>query len=495
MTIAGGTRTMSAHAPEVPVPTERADPARLSLTHRVAASAVTLLTQFGATTVVSAVATIAITRLLGPSGYGVYGTALATAAVLGSTADLGFTTMLSRDMAHDQSATYRPMLRSAYQVAGAWSMVLALVMVALAFAASISSPRGLALLVLAPSMAFNGLNPASALFLVTYQTKRLMRINVLTILGQAVAATTVAAAHLGPVAVTATVSASSIINGIVIAVVAQRMLPPGQGRFGRRELLRRSAPLGALAILTRTYGMIDLVLLGWFVAGPRLGDYAAAAKLLAVMGGVAGTVMAGSLPGLATIARGGGDGTQLSARIWHWLMVSAIPAFVGLALLAPPIIELTIGPRYRGAVPLLRILAIFGVLSVLTNLAGNVLVAVQRMRPLYVQSVLAIVLNVGANLILIPRYGVYASAWITVATEALVCSISVVAVRRHISIPAVLRVSRGPAAALAVATALTLPFLGAPVAAAAVYLTSLLVMLFLLHSWPEEFHPLRARRA
>src|SRR5271163_4863054 len=128
MTIAAGTRAMSAQAPEVPVALEREDPAKPSLTHRVAGSAVTLLTQFGATTVVSAAATIAITRLLGPSGYGVYGTAVATAAVLGSTADLGFTTMLSRDMAHD-SATYRPMLRAAYQVAGAWSMVLALVMV------------------------------------------------------------------------------------------------------------------------------------------------------------------------------------------------------------------------------------------------------------------------------------------------------------------------------------------------------------------------------
>ena len=486
--------TTIVETPDVSPSAELEDAARSSLTRRVAASATTLVSQFGVTTAVSAASTIAITRLLGPSGYGVYGTAIATAAVLGSTADLGFTIMLSRDMADDPT-THRPLLRAAYQVAGAWSIFLALVMVALAFTAPIGSPRGLALLVLAPSMAFNGLNPATAVFLVRYQTKRLMRINVLTVLAQAVAAATVAAAHLGPVAVTATVSISSIINSVVIAVAAHRLLPAAQGRASRREVLRRSAPLGALAILTRTYGMIDLVLLGWFVAGPRLGDYAAASKMIIVMCGLAGTVMAGSLPALASTARAGQDGTELGARIWHWLMVSAVPAFVGVALFAPLVIDLTIGPRYRAAVGLLRILAIFGGLSVVTNLAANVLVARGRMRPLYVQSVLAIGLNVGANLILIPRYGVYASAWITVATEALVCSISVFAVRRHISIPVLIRVSRGPAAALVVACALTAPFLGTPFGAVVVFPVSFLGMLVLLRSWPEEFRLPRARRA
>ena len=156
-------------------------------------------------------------------------------------------------------------------------------------------------------------------------------------------------------------------------------------------------------------------------------------------------------------------------------------------------VDITIGPRYHGAAALVRILAIFGALSVITNLAANVLVAVQRMRPLYVQSVLAIVLNVGANVILIPRYGVYASAWITVATEALVCSISVVSARRHISMPALLRVSRGPAAALVGAVGRHRSFpRGQPSAPITVFLATLVGLLIVLRSWPAELRLVRS---
>src|SRR5436309_2887969 len=111
-----------------------------------------------------------LARVLGSTGYGVYGSAVATSALLGAMADFGFGMMLSRDMAED-SARHRPLLRSAYEVASGWSLILALAMVVMAIAAPITSPRGVALLVLAPSMAFNGLNPARIFFVVTYRTR------------------------------------------------------------------------------------------------------------------------------------------------------------------------------------------------------------------------------------------------------------------------------------------------------------------------------------
>ena len=453
----------------------------------MAGSAANLAGRFGALTLLSALSTIAITRLLGPSGYGVYGSAVATAAVLGAMADLGFSIMLSRDMAEDASS-HRPLLRAAYEVASGWSLLLALVMVAMAFSAPIDSQRGLALLVLAPSMAFNGLNPARVFFLVTYRTGRLVRIDLLTSLLQVIATVVVAASKLGPVAVTATVSVGSIVNNVVVAAVVARMLEPGIGRFSRRQLVRRSLPLGALSIMTKVYLTIDLVLLGWYVAGIRLGDYAAASKLLTVIAGLSGAVLAGALPALSRAAGARDELNELGRRIWHWLMVGALPIFLALGLFAPLFVDLSVGHRYRGAVPLIRILSIAGAITVMSNLAGNLMVALRRMRPLFIQNSLAIVVNIAGNVVLIPRYGVYAAAWMTVATEALVCAASLVSLRRDLSFRGLARVSLRPALAALISAIVALPLLHWQWIAAAAFALVFLVSVTVLRAWPSEFH-------
>ena len=117
---------------------------------KVARSAGALVTRYGATTVLSALTTIGLTRLLYPTDYGVYASAIAAWTVLGSTADLGTSTLLARDLGPVKSR-YWPMLRTSYQVAGLWSFILSLALVALGVSAGIHTARGQAILVLAPA--------------------------------------------------------------------------------------------------------------------------------------------------------------------------------------------------------------------------------------------------------------------------------------------------------------------------------------------------------
>ena len=455
------------------------------LIRKVAGSAINLVGQFGLMTLLSAISTIAITRLLGPSGFGVYGAAVAVSAVLGAFADFGFSMMLSRDMAED-AGKHRALLRSGYEVAGTWSLLLAGAMVVMAYTAPLTSQRGLALLVLAPSMAFNGLTPARVFFLVTYRVGRLVRIDVATALVQMLATIGVAAAHAGPVAVAAVVSASSIVNSVVVAVVAQRMLGPRTGTFSRLELIRRSAPLGLVSVMTKVYLTIDLVLLGWYVSGPKLGDYAAASKLLTVLAAAAGTVMTGVLPALSSTQRIQEELNELVERVWHWLMVSAVPMFVAIALFAPLIIDETLGHGYRGAVNLVRILCIAGGVTVVSNLVGNIMVAKRRMRQLFFQNLAAIVVNVGGNLILIPRYGVYAAAWMTSVTEILVCSASVISLRHDLHFGQLSRVSWRPALATILGSAAAVLLIGTQWVALAAGGAAFLIALTVLRAWPHE---------
>lgn len=451
------------------------------------ASALDLLGRLGLITVLGAIGTLAITRLLGPTGYGSYASAVATAAILGAASDLGFTVMLSRDAA-DSPATHRPMLRAAYQVATAWSALLTVVLIGLAVSAGLSTDRGLVLLVLAPSMAFNGLNPARAFLIITQRTRTLLAIDVLITVCQVAASISVAAAGLGPVAVAITVSAGSIVDNIVISwAVGRRLVPSDARRFSRRLLLWRSAPLGLASILTRIYLTIDLVLLGWLISGPRLGQYAAAAKAVTILAGVSGTVMSGVLPTLSRKVALRRELDQLIGRIWHWLVVVPLPAFVALILFAGPLIRLALGHRYAGAASLMQILAIAGCISVLSNLSGSLLVVYRKNRAMVAQNTVAIVFNVTGNLLLIPSFGVTAAAWMTVATEALVCAASLIRLRDQVNLASLAMVAARPVAALAAGVCVALALHGSTLLAVAGSAITFAGALSLLRGWPPEF--------
>ncbi len=457
------------------------------LVSNVARSVLNLVGRFGAITFLSGLSTIAITRLLGPAGYGQYAAAVATWAVLGATADLGFSLMLSRDLPH-LTGSHRATLRAAYEVATAWSSVLAVVMVGLAFSAGITSTRGVALLLLAPSMVFNGLNPARVFFVVRHRTGQLLRLDVITTFLQVVATVLVAALGFGVDAIIAALSAGSIVNGIVVALAAHRLLEPSDvRRIGRRDLIRRSVPLGMLAIMTKVYLTIDLVLLGWLVSGSRLGDYAAASKLLTVLATVAGVVMSGALPAISSLTGRPRDLERLVGRIWTWLAVGVVPIFAAVALFAQPLIVLLLGHSYVHAAPLLRILSLAGGVSVVNSLLGNLMIAFRKTKALFVQNTAAIVTNVTGNLLLVPRFGVTASAWLTAATELLVGLAAMAVIAREVDLGPSLAASVRPAIAVIVSGAVALLLRRWTLPAAAASSASFVLLITALRAWPADF--------
>ena len=453
------------------------------------ASVFHLVGRFGAITFIAGLSTIAIIRLLGSRDYGQYAAAVATWSVLGATADFGFSLMLSRDMPHTTARTARrcaPPMRSR----SPGPRLLALVMVVLAFASGADTTRGLALLVLAPSMVFNGLNPARVFFLLRHRTGLLLRLDVITTFLQVSATVLAAALGLGVAAIAAALSTGAILNSVVVAVAAHRLLEPStELRVGRLGLVRRSLPLGMLAIMTKVYLMIDLVLLGWLITGSRLGDYAAASKLLTVLATIAGVVTAGALPAISSLVGRRGELETLIGRIWTWLVVGVVPIFVGVALFAPTLIAVLLGHSYAGAAPLLRILCLAGAVSVVNNLLGNVMIAYRKTRALFLQNAAAIVVNVVGNLILVPKVGVVASAWLTSGCEVLVLVAEVAVIGREVDLWPCLAKSARPAVAVVVAAAIAVVLSRWTVLAIAVSGFTFVAMVAGLRAWPPDFRP------
>jgi O-antigen/teichoic acid export membrane protein len=421
----------------------------------------------------SAVTAAAITRLLGPSTYGVYGAAIATWALLGAAADFGFTLALSRDLPrHPRS--HRAMLRTAYEVGLAWSLVLTLAMAALAVAADVSSARGLALLVLAPSLLTSGLSLSRAFFIATFRTREVVLIDIAVGAVQSAAMIAVAALNHGAAGVAAVVSATTAINTVLVWWLSTRLVGPRTDAvYDRMRFVRRAAPLGVLAVMTKVYLLIDVVLVGWYVSGAPVGEYAASARLLTLFTGLAGVVTTAALPAFSAQRDDRRQLEEVVARVWHWLVVSALP-------------------DYDGAVTLVRILSIAGVLTIVNNVLGVLMIAIDATRTLFIQNTVAIVVNVMGNVLLLPRYGVPAAAWLTVGTEVLITVGAVMAVRGRVGLRGPVAATLRPAAAIAVAAAVGLALARWQLAAALVASLTFVGVLTALRGWPDEFRRLRS---
>jgi O-antigen/teichoic acid export membrane protein len=375
-----------------------------------------------------------ISRLLGADQFGSYATLLAYGAILQIMADLGLYLMLTRVIAQHPG-------QENYYLANI--LTLRLVLLAVLFGG------GLLLAYLLPSL--HGLLGAysviaaglivqsvSQLFMGVYQKYGVVwRATVGDIAGRLVqlgGIVLVGATHASLVSMAALFAAGS-----VTAVALHRgLLPKGivvklsfSWRTWRR-LLGASLPLGALLILNAIYFRIDIVLLSLYQPGSQVGFYGLAYRLIesalflpAMFGGLL-------LPRLSAAWQ-----QQDTARLRQYfsqglLAVLWAAAFVVLSMIvwAGPIIQLIGGAEYQAAAPLLSILA--GALAVMFvgNLSGFTLVACHRQKALLILAAALAIANVALNILTIPRWGAFAAAWTTVATETVAAATATLIVYR-----------------------------------------------------------------
>jgi O-antigen/teichoic acid export membrane protein len=386
------------------------------------------------------------------------------------------------------------MLRASFQVGVLWSLVPAAALVALSVASGITTTRGLVLLVLAPATACGGLTGARPVFLALYRTRRLATIDLAVNALQLIALVLIAAFGGGAVEVAIALSACAIANDSFVAIAALRLVDSGRAaRADRLALLRRAIPLGFASVMSSIYFTVDIILLGWLVSRSGLGSYAAAVKVLSFLVVVPGMLLSAALPAVASSVQDPQALRALAIRLLHWLAAVGLPICVGTAIFARPLVRVAFGTGYGGAVPLVRILALAAAITLLTNLLGTLLIARSIVRPMLVQNGAAIVFNVVGNVVLAPRYGVTASAWLSVATELIVCVGALYVLRGSLGLGSVVGVGARPAIAVTglAATGLALssrPTLGVPAA-----ICVFLVLLGILGAWPAELQPFRRR--
>jgi O-antigen/teichoic acid export membrane protein len=189
-----------------------------------------------------------------------------------------------------------------------------------------------------------------------------------------------------------------------------------------RQLAKVAWPIAVGGLFVTTYYRIDGVILYHFKGAIANADYSAAYRFLDVLQFLPGTLLMVVLPLLsATWRTGAQHGPARRVRLFRLAltvtMAMSLPVAVGGALLASRLVRLVYGDTFEHAYPILVILLLafpaiaFGYISVGFALASA------RTRLYAVTAGVAAVINVVANILLIPHYGAMAAAWITVATE------------------------------------------------------------------------------
>ena len=247
-------------------------------------------------------------------------------------------------------------------------------------------------------------------------------------------------------------------------------------RAALREIFRYGAPLSIGYALDALVYYSDRLVIAAFGGADAVGRYAAgfdlADKCLTAIMSAIGT--AGFALALRFWERG--DESSLCAQLKRnlaFLTALGLPAAVGLALLAPDL-ALLLGPGYRDSAQ--AIVPIIAVTIFFANLRGNYFdhaFHLSRRTTRLTWIVLASgIVNLGLNLLLVPRLGPLGAAWASLGALSLSLVLAIVVGRRVRPMPiprAELLKAAACTAAMAVALAFfhpSLGILGLPVRAA-----------------------------
>ena len=124
-------------------------------------------------------------------------------------------------------------------------------------------------------------------------------------------------------------------------------------------------------------------------------------------------------PGYARLA---GDKEQLRRAFLQVIGLVAlltVPAGAGIGLVAEPLVYLLLGPKWMDTVPLIQVLAVFGIVRSLHGPTGSIYLALGKPKVIAALQCVQLIVALTLMLFLIPKFGVIGAAWALLAGACL----------------------------------------------------------------------------
>jgi O-antigen/teichoic acid export membrane protein len=428
--------------------------------------------------------TVLVVRTLGDRGFGQWSTLLAVVHFVGYLGILGLD-QVTVERASAEPGAQPAWLGSLVTLQLALSAPATVLSVAVCLAISDDSAMRVAAVVVCAGIPFSAARALRVAFQLQVRNTITMAIEMANGVAWAVGVVIVAVLDGGLVAIAATFMAVSVATSLATAVIVLRSARVSlRGARDRWPvLLRLGLPVGIGGLLTLGYGYIDQVIVFQIAGAREAGLYGAVYRIYERMQFLPAALMTTLFP--IFVAARDTDPERIR-RLFRtavdYLLLTSLPALAIALVGAEPIVRLLFGADFADAAPALPVLMATLVVVSIGYLTGYLIVTYRLQRRFIAIAVAALVLNVTANLALVPAYGFMAAAWVTLGTEVIVMSLSLAIVCRAAGVPpAGANVGRIVAAAIAMgALAWGLRSAGAPLlvwigAASALYAALLLL--------------------
>lgn len=224
-------------------------------------------------------------------------------------------------------------------------------------------------------------------------------------------------------------SVSTVFN-IVRLRKYQVKVPLRRLRFGRH--LKPALCIFAGQVATSVYMHLDVTMLGLIRSKEEVGVYTAANRIVRVVISVVTSLSAVIVPRIENALKNGDFGGYRNCleKSLRFTLVLALPCIVGLEVVADDAISVFAGDKYAGAVLAVRMLSPVILIVGLANFVGLQVLFANRRESAYTLAVsIAAVCNFLANIVLIPRLGLYGAILGTVIAECVGLFVESVAAR------------------------------------------------------------------
>jgi lipopolysaccharide exporter len=189
----------------------------------------------------------------------------------------------------------------------------------------------------------------------------------------------------------------------------------------------------SLAVLLRNRS--DTLLLGRLTNSTAVGVYAVGSEVAALpTSELVEPLCRASFAGFAAANREGVRVTETFLRLMSSAVVVTLPAGIGLALVAAPLVRLAFGPGWDGAVPVLRVLGVAGIMTVFGQISLHLMSAHSLLGRLTFIALAGAMLRIVLLLLLIPPFGVAGAAWAAAIATCVDQGVTLLMALRHLRV-------------------------------------------------------------
>jgi len=132
-----------------------------------------------------------------------------------------------------------------------------------------------------------------------------------------------------------------------------------------------------------------------------------------------GPVCRALFPGLVQVRSSGKDVANAYFRAISVTLVITLPAGIGIAMVADPLIRLAVGPRWVAAIPLVQIFAVVGIFRVITLISKTLLTVYGILQVQFVSTSIILLIRFALLIVLIGYFGLIGAGFAVAAASVL----------------------------------------------------------------------------